>query len=692
MKNTSLPAPHRDLSRVAPKDIRDDSNAPPSVNTITVALAGQPNVGKSTVFNMLTGLRQHVGNWPGKTIERKVGRYEYGGTTITFVDLPGTYSLSANSPEEFIAREYIIRERPDVVAIILNAAALERNLYLLAELLALPSKVVVGLNMMDVASQQGVNIEPEVLEAALGVPVVPMVATKNQGVEELVETITQLSASDLPYDPKPPDIRPDHRDELVQLRSLCGPHIPEPYPPDWVALKLFEGDSELTRLMRERLPDDVWQEVNVVLRAHEDAVVDVAGGRYEWIQRMTRAAVVRPKIGQITFTDRLDRVATHPLWGLLLLAGIMGIVFWLTYTIGVPLQNWLDAIVIGGLADLAEHTLANTPEWLRSVIIDGALGGAGMVVTFIPILAIFFTVVALLEDTGYLTRAAFVMDRFMHPMGLHGKSCMPLCLGFGCNVPAVVGTRIIESRRARLLTIMLAAMVPCTARMAVVALLAPAFFGAAAPLVSWGLLLLNLAVLGISGVVLNRALFKGERAAFIMELPLYHVPNWRTIGLLVWQRSGEFLKKAGTVILAFSLLIWALSRLPYGVVETSLLAGLGRLMAPLGALMGLDWRMMVALLTSFVAKENTIATLGILFGTGDAGAQPTELVGAALTPAAGLAFLTLQMLFIPCAATVAAIKQETGGWKWPGYSVGFLFVISFVVAIGVYQLALLAGA
>jgi ferrous iron transport protein B len=691
MNNTSLPAPHRNSPRVVPKKARVDDNASPPVNIITVALAGQPNVGKSTVFNILTGLNQHVGNWPGKTIEKKVGTYEYCGRMINFVDLPGTYSLSANSPEELIAREYIIRERPDVVAVILNAAVLERNLYLLAELLALPSPVVVGLNMMDVANQQGVNIEPEVLGAALGVPVVPMVATKNQGIEELVETITRLAASDLPYDPRPPEIRPDHRDEMTRLRSLCEPHVPEPYPQDWVSLKLFEGDTELTRLMQERLPDDVWQKVYAILRAHEDAVVDVAGGRYEWIRRMTRAAVVHPKMGQITFTDRMDYVATHPIWGLVLLVGILGVVFWLTYTISMPLQNWLNDALIGRVAGQAGHTLANTPEWLHSLIIDGALAGAGMVVTLVPILMIFFAAMGLLEDTGYLTRAAFVMDRFMHPMGLHGKSCMPLFLGFACNVPAVVGTRIIESRRARMLTIVLAAMVPCTARMAVVALLAPAFFGAAASLVSWGLILLNLAVLGISGVILNRVLFKGERAAFIMELPLYHVPNWRTIGLLVWHRTAEFLKKAGTVILAISLLIWALSRLPYGVVETSLLADLGHLLAPLGALMGLDWRMMVALLTSFVAKENTIATLGILFGAGEGSAQLTELVGAALTPAAGLAFLTLQMLFIPCAATVAAIKQETGGWKWPVYSMGFLFVTSFVVAIGVHQLALLAG-
>jgi ferrous iron transport protein B len=678
-------------SQVVRESVSDNSGALPAGRTITVALAGQPNVGKSTVFNALTGLNQHVGNWPGKTIEQRVGTYHYNGKTVTIVDLPGTYSLSANSPEELIAREYIIQERPDVVAIVINAAALERNLYLLAELLALSSPVVVGLNMMDVANHEGVKIEPEVLEVALGVPVVPMVATKNEGIDELVAAIALLVAGDLPYQPKVPEIRPDHEDVLAELCALCSRHVPEPYPPDWVALKLLEGDAEITRMMETHLPDGIWQQVYAILHAHEDAVLDVAGGRYEWIGRMTRAALVHPKMGQVTFTDRLDRAATHPLWGLFLLAGMLGAVFWLTYAIGIPLQEWLDTVVIGGLADLAGRLLASAPAWVRSLVVDGALGGAGMVVTFLPVLMIFFVAMGLLEDMGYMTRAAFVMDRFMHLMGLHGKSFMPLFLGFGCNVPAVIGTRIIESRRARLLTILLAPLVPCAARLAVVAMLAPAFFGAAAPLVSWGLILLNLLVLAVSGVALNQIMFKGERAAFIMELPLYHLPNWRTIGLLVWQRTLEFLKKAGTIVLAISIFVWALSRLPYGEVESSLLAGLGRLLAPVGALMGLNWRMMVALLTSFVAKENLIATLGILLGTGEGDTQLTGLLSNMLTPAAGLAFLTVQMLFVPCAATVAAVKQEIDSWKWTGFSVGFLLLISFLVGIGVYQLAVLVG-
>ncbi|MFC2023595.1 FeoB small GTPase domain-containing protein, partial [Chloroflexota bacterium] len=308
--------------------------------TLTVALAGQPNVGKSTVFNLLTGLSQHVGNWPGKTVEQKTGSYRHNGTAIHLVDLPGTYSLTANSLEEVIARDYIIKERPDVVVAVVNAASLERNLYLVAELLPLSSKVVVGLNMVDVAAGEGMSVEPQVLEAALGVPVVPMVASKNQGVRELAETVDRLAHGDLRYQPNIPEIRDDHQDVLAQIRALIDDSVPKPYPGDWVALKLLEGDSQITAMMRdEYLPADRWDRVHAILMAHEDAVLAVAGGRYEWVGRMIRAAVTRPRAGQITLTERLDRWATHPLFGLLILAAILALVFWMTFSIGRPLQE-----------------------------------------------------------------------------------------------------------------------------------------------------------------------------------------------------------------------------------------------------------------------------------------------------------------------------------------------------------------
>jgi len=335
--------------------------------------------------------------------------------------------------------------------------------------------------------------------------------------------------------------------------------------------------------------------------------------------------------------------------------------------------------------------LANGPEWASKLVVEGVIGGVGTVITFLPILVIFFAALGLLEDMGYMARAAYVMDRFMHLMGLHGKSFLPLFLGFGCNVPSIVGARVIESRRARLLTIMVAPLVPCTGRMMVIAFLTPIFFGRAATLVSWSLITLNLVALALSGMVINRIAFRGERAAFIMELPLYHIPNWRTIGLLVWQRSLGFLKKAGTVILVISVIVWALSALPAGDVETSYLAQFGRLLAPLGALMGMSWRMMVALLTSFIAKENSVAALGILYGAGEQEATLAAILSAALTPAAALAFLIVQMLFIPCVATVAAIWQETRSARWMLFNLAFLLVVSFGTSIVVYQVAKLLG-
>jgi len=654
--------------------------------TYTVALAGQPNVGKSTLFNLLTGMNQHVGNWPGKTIEQKVGRFTHNGTTYRLVDLPGTYSLTANSPEEIIARDFIIKERPDVVIVLLDAATLERNLYLVAELLPLPAPVIVALNMMDVAKQEGFKIEPEVLEAALGVKVVPMIATRNIGTRELVAAIDEVVHDTVEYAPKRPEIRADHQEVLEQIEALIAGHVPEPYAQDWSALKLLEGDKEISRMIRERMGEAQWELVHDVLRDHDDALVAVAGGRYEWIGRMIRAAVTRPKAGQIGLTERLDRWATHPFWGLIILAAILGLAFWLTYTIGAPLQDWLDSAVVGGLARLMSNLLASAPSWLQGLVIDGAIGGVGTVITFLPILVIFFAILALLEDTGYMARAAYVMDRFMHLMGLHGKSFLPLFLGFGCNVPSVMGVRVIESRRARLLTTMLAPLIPCAARMTVVAFLAPAFFGRAAALVSWGLVALNLFVLALAGVLLNRIAFKGARAAFIMELPLYHVPNGRTIGLTVWQHGLAFLKKAGTIILAISVLVWALSALPGGDIENSFLARIGHLLEPLGRLMGFDWRLMVALLASFVAKENAIATLGVLFGAnGEAGLA--ELMAGSFAAPAGLAFLAVQMLFIPCVAVVGVIRQETGSWWWTLFNVAFLLVVSLLMGVLVYHVA-----
>ena len=662
-----------------------------SGKTVTIALAGQPNMGKSTLFNLLTGLNQHVGNWPGKTVEKMEGVFRHNDRDYHLIDLPGTYSLTANSPEEVIAREYIIREQPDLVVAVVSAANLERSLYLVSELIALPTRLVLALNMVDVAGREGIEVDARQLQDSLGIPVVPLVATHARGAQELLAVMAAALDETSSLQRNIPEIRTDHRVVQEQLIQLIQDHLPQPYPLGWSALKLLEGDVEMAELMRGRMPVDAWDQVTRLLRQHDDAFLAIASGRYAWIESIIRAAVRHPRAGQIGITDRIDRYATHPAAGLAILAVVLGLVFWLTFTIGSPIQNWLDSAVITPLAGLVSRWLVAAPFWLRGLVVDGIIGGVGSVLTFLPIIMIFFAAFGLLEDVGYMARAAYVMDNFMHWMGLHGKSFLPLFLGFGCNVPAVLGTRVIESRQARLLTIILAPLVPCTARMAVLAYLTPAFFGSRAVIVSWGLILFSLVLLVLAGVVLNRVIFKGERSAFVMELPLYHIPNWRTAGLMVWHRSLSFVRKAGTTILGISVLVWVLSVLPEGNVETSYLAWLGQAMEPIGHWMGLDWRLTVALLTSFMAKENSIATLGVLFG-GVSNNGLAQTISSTYSMASGLAFLTVSLLFIPCAATVAVIKQETGSWRWTFLNIGLMLALSVAVASAVYAIVSAFGA
>jgi ferrous iron transport protein B len=657
---------------------------------LVVALAGQPNVGKSTVFNLLTGLRQHVGNWPGKTVERKEGTGVLAGERFTLVDLPGTYSLTANSPEERIARDFILHERPDVVVMIANAAALERNLFLLSELLLLPVPVVLGLNMMDVAHAEGVEIEPQVLAAALGLPVVAMEASRARGVAELAAAALQLARRPQDFRPARPVIAEPHRAVLAEIERLLGDSVPAPYPAHWVATKLLEGDREAIELAQSWLPAPDWQPIEAVLAAHEDAVADIAAGRYEWTGRMVRAAIKRPRIGQVSLTDLLDRYALHPVWGLLLLVAVFALVFALTFELAAPVQAWLDRAVVEPLRAAVGQALSAAPPWLASLLADGVLGGAGVVMTFVPVLAVFFAALGLLEDTGYLARAAFVTDRYMHRLGLHGKSFLPLCLGFGCNVPAVMGARVIEDARARLITILLAPLVPCSARLLVLAFLTPVFFGAHALPVALAIVLANIATLAVAGAVLDRRLPRRERVFFIMEVPLYHAPNARTIARFVVQHVGAFVRRAGSVIVVFSIVLWALSHFPGPGLEHSALAAFGRLLEPMGAWMGLDWRLLVALLASFVAKENAIAALGVLYAS-DAGTGLAATLAAGVPPASALSFLVATMLFIPCAATVAAMHKETASWRWTLFGVGLLLVIALGGAALVYQTCRLLG-
>jgi ferrous iron transport protein B len=660
---------------------------PPVEKEIYVALVGQPNVGKSTVFNILTGLSQHVGNWPGKTVEKKEGTHRSDNVLIRIVDLPGTYSLTAFSEEERVTRDFIIKEKPDLVVLVLNAAALERGLYLLSEVLLLNRPVIVAINMLDVASSQGIEIDTRALQDSLGIPVIPMVAKRNSGIKELVNQITTMSTCENKYNPDMPEVSADHQEFYRDILAQVSPYILKPYTQEWIAVKLMEGDPEAAKIVEESAPKSARDNIEKLLIKHEDALHAVVNGRYDWIEKITRAAVSQFKMGQVVLTDRIDHILTRPIFGIPVLLAVMAFVFFLTYAVGVPLQGWLSDQIQYFIKFCEPHT-TGWPDWLGGLLLNGVVGGVGSVLTFLPVLLIFFTIMAVLEDVGYMARAAFVMDRIMHLVGLHGKSFIPLCLGFGCNVPAVLGARIIETQKARMITLLLIPFVPCTARLAVLTLISAAIFGSNAVYVSWCIVALNIAVLGIAGIFVNKALWKQD-APFIMELPIYHTPDVKTIMMVIWSRTLSFIRKAGTVILGVSLMIWLLSYLPNGRVEESFLASFGRLLQPIGVPLGLDWKMITALLTGLVAKENIVATLGVLYSVGRDGLSQTLPI--IMSHASAAAFLVVMMLFIPCAATVSVLKKEMNNSKWFYASIVLTLIVSYLGGIAAYNLIKLIG-
>ncbi len=651
---------------------------------ITVAIAGQPNVGKSTVFNRLTGLRQHVGNWPGKTVECKKGKFNYNGGIYRMVDLPGNYSLTANSPEEVIARDFIIKERPDVVVVVINAAALERNLYLVSEIMSLKVPLVIALNMIDVAEEEGIKVDAKALESAMGVKVVPMVASKNKGIDELKQAINEVSCAADGHEPNLPERSIDHREMLTRVRAQITGNIPVSYSEDWVALKLIEGDRIITGMMKKQLSESKWKMLQNILSDSENIALGIADSRYKWIGNIARSAVKRSEKSQINRTARIDRHTTHPVRGILIMLGVLIGMIVVGMGIGMPVAMGLMNAAHSAQAAVAS-LLINSPAWISGLVVDGIIFAIGVLLAILVFLIGYFAMYAVLEDIGYMSRVAYMMDNFMRRIGLHGKSFLPMFTGFACNIPAVIGTRVVETERSRLMTVLLAPFIPCPAQIMITAFLASIFFGAAAPVVVIALILLNFIVLGLSGKMLNRALPDREQMRMIMELPLYHRPNLRTVGTQVWQRIKQFIIKVGPVVLITVIIVWALAYFPNGNIQTSFIARFGRGIAPFGNLMGLKWEMIVALLVSFVSREGIIVTMGMLLGATEEGLVST--LGTMMVPASALSFMVTQMLFMPCVGTLGAMVEESRSWKWPLFSLAYFLVVSFGMGILVYQVA-----
>lgn len=665
---------------------------------IKIALAGNPNVGKSTLFNQLTGMSQHVGNWPGKTVEKKDGAFQYDNYEIEVVDLPGNYSLSAYSIEEMVSRDYIVDENPDVIVNIIDAANLERNLYLTVQMMELGSNIVVALNMNKFASEKGLEINVKILSQLLGIPVVKIEASDETGREDLLKSILKVSK-------KPNDVRyrlnygkelSEHIDQLQKI--IKDEHTLSGAPSSWIAIKLLENDKVIIETVEKTLNgpkilSNVKRIQKYLMEVFgEDTDEALADARYGFIAGLIKESFKRPKIDKITRSEYIDRVVTNRYLGIPIFLFIMWLTFQITFTVGAPFQEIVETF-FGWLGETAASILGTS--WLSSLIVDGIIGGVGGVLVFVPIIFLLFLMLSILEDSGYLARAAFVMDKFMHKIvGLHGKSFIPMILGFGCCVPGIMATRTLENEKDRLLTMLIVPFMSCSARLPVYALFAAAFFSAYQGWVIFSIYILGMIVAIFMAFIFKKTIFKGMSAPFVMELPPYRRPTVKGALIHTWERGYLFIKKAGTIIFVLSVVIWVLSSLPMGVEyasQASVTGQMGTAIAPVFGPLGFgEWRPAISLIFGVLAKEVVVSTFGTIYGVGEGGGIITALHDT-FTPLSAFSFMAFVLLYMPCFATFGTIKRETNSWKWPIFTAGYMLVVAWFVSFIIYQGGSLLG-
>jgi ferrous iron transport protein B len=705
---------------------------------ILVALAGNPNSGKSTIFNKLTGLRQHVGNYAGVTVECKEGLCRLGNRELRIVDLPGAYSLSAYSTEEAVARDFLLREKPDVVVDIIDASNLERNLYMAVQLMELGVPLVLAFNMSDEARARGYVFDIERLAEIFGLPIVPTVGHRGQGIEELLAAVVATATAGGIKRGKPPvDYGRELEAEIEKVRRLLEA-LPageaDRYDRRWLALALLEGDRQVTEEIRDsRIAAQVQDSSARIERIlGEPAATAIAAGRYGLISGASQDAVRSTVEYRHTLSDRIDAVLTNRILGLPIFLGLMYLVFQLTFTLGEPPMGWIEA----GFGWLAEQVSGWWPEGsesaLKSLLVDGIIGGVGGVIVFLPNILLLFFAIALLEDTGYMARAAFLMDRLMHRMGLHGKSFIPMLVGFGCSVPAIMATRTLENRRDRLTTMMVIPLMSCGARLPIYALIIPAFFPSAwqGPML-WLIYVIGIALAVLTAKVLRVTVLKGESVPLVMELPPYRLPTLRGLAVHMGERGWLYLKKAGTIILGISILLWALTSYPQKALYDrnyddearlalqtlqeparqeklaeidqariaedlahSYAGRMGQAIEPLIRPMGFDWKIGTALIGAFAAKEVFVAQMGIVYSLGETGEDSDTLrntLRERYSPLVAFCIMLFCLISAPCMATIAVTWRESQSWRWALFQLAGLTVLAYAVTVAVYQTGRLLG-
>ena len=691
-----------------------------SFGQVTVALAGNPNAGKTSVFNNLSGSRQHVGNYPGVTVEKKEGRFEYEDHEVTVVDLPGTYSLTAYSIEERIARNFILEEKPQAVVHVVDASNLERNLYLTTQFMELDVPVVIALNMSDVAEARGYSIDIDKLSSLFGVTIVPTLGHRNQGTEELKAAIISVATSAEAHVPRDVGHGKEVERELDHLVGIMQnqTNIADMFPPRWGAIKLLEQDEEVQESLKrntENADDVLAQADKAVHRIERDygdaAEILIADRRYGFISGACQEAVRSTVESRHTVSDKIDKVVTNRVLGIPILLGVLYAVFKFTFALSAPLMGWVEAF-FGWLGqNVAGFWPTGSESVLKSMLVDGVIGGVGGVLVFLPVILLLFLAISFLEDSGYMARAAFVMDRVMHKIGLHGRSFIPMLLGIGCTVPAIMATRSMSSYRDRITTILVLPLISCGARLPIYALFIPAFFPQTwrAP-VLWLIYVVGVVLAIVLAKLLRSTLFRGEIEPFVMELPPYRFPTLKGTVIHMWERSWAFVKKAGTVVVGISIILWALTSFPEAPEEKvsglseadqanvqlrhSIAGRVGQGLEPVMKPAGFDWKTNTALIGAFAAKEVFVAQLGIVYALGSVDADSSTLrdkLQDEYTPLQAFSIMLFCLISLPCMMTVAVTWQETRSARWPMLQLFGLTVLAYVVSVTVYQGGLFLG-
>ena len=677
-----------------------------------IAIAGNPNSGKTTAFNKYTGSRQHVGNYPGITVEKKDGTAIVDGRAVTLVDLPGTYSLSAYSLEEVVARRVLTEERPGAVLDVVNAGVLERNLYLTLQLLEMGVPVVLALNMMDEARAQGINIDVKRLEDLMGVAAIPAVARSGEGLDEALRAAVLLAEAKKGRSaPLQISYGPDIDEALTEMEpvALDAGLLAGKFPARWVALKYLERDEDVINQGRTADPevsdhllavaDKVAAHVKTTLNTYPEAII--TDYRYGYIASIVRQGVITgTRDTRIAYSDKIDRVLTNRLFGPLIMLGVLYLLYFLTIQLGAYPMGWVESAVVW-LGDAAGGHMRDGV--LKSLIIDGMIGGVGGILGFVPLIMIMFLLIAVLEDSGYMARVAYMMDRVFRFFGLHGASVMPFIISGGiaggCAVPGVMATRTLRSPRERLATMLTAPFMACGAKVPVFLLLVTIFFEKHQALVMFLLTLAGWAAALLVALLLRSTLIRGESTPFVMELPPYRFPTVSGLLIHTWERSWQYIKKAGTIILAISILFWAAMSFPAvdsedreDVLRQSYAGRLGVALEGVTAPAGFDWRTNIALIGGIAAKEVVISTLGTAYSLGDIDEHNTATLAGRIradkhwTRANAVAFLLFTLLYSPCFVTLAVIRKEAGSWRWMLFSFFFNLIFAYGVAVGVYQL------